>query len=1491
MAAIRAGDVEWLVGADLSGFRKALDDAEAAVKGLGDKIGEQTQKYGLAFTAAGAAVTGAMGLMVKSAAVFESGMTKLSTLQIENQADMQRIEATVRSLATTYNTDLADGMEGAFTALSLFGTSTEGVTQAIQFMEANAKAATAGYARFSDIVGTATSIMSGFKVSGSEAADVLDKVSMAANISLLDVDDLSQVVGNMVPSFSGAKVSMEEMLAAVAVSTNINQNASEVATGLNNAIKAITKPAMEVRDKFDDLKITWGASALEGAGLAGWLEELKQKTAGNEQALMDLFPDMEAYRGIQILMTVGTEKLTEATEKVAGAHGIVAENLAKVLENDPTVQWGLLTKQLKDLAISIGQALLPALRSLTENLSPIVNSLRDWTRQHPELTANLVQGVAALGAFSLGLGTLLLAVKPLLVAVESLIFVFKAVPLALGLLTSPAAAAVAALASIGYAAYQLYQNWDEWWPMIRDTVAGTLKDITDLLLAGLDLIEGNWTGATERISKLWSDMWSAIKSVAGPAFEDIKQVFVVAGEFWSGWVTEVLGYFTNFKEMGAKLLSEAVAVISAPLDTLRGYLESFGGYLDSIIGHSTWIDYFENFETKGGTAFRNFERSVTDSLSGVVVPTFETFTKALENTNFVFDAFMGGLKRFDSIVPSIQGSAAVLRDTAGALHEVSVGSADANTNLLQAIDHLKAWSEVLGVSSSETGKAIREMREYIDTHKLTAEESTLATEEINRLAKELAAEEQQLNMARDATQGWTSATEDMGYAAQEAAQKVEGLYNGMLRGIRETGIMVSESISSFQAIYDAAVELTGSEANLMHGFWDELQRQQRRAIYGFEAHFRTLSEYIRDILGITEEGIQAHLDGLDKGVAYIKDTLSDTWIALSDDAEDNAAKVVAVIKSMSDRTGGSLRTVAKEAENAYKALAKVAGAGGVKGYASGGVTDHALVMVGERGPELAALPVGSRVMSHADMMAAASIGVRGYADGGVVDPGNAIDFKSPLFDRNAYARMVNDPDNWFNAKRHLQIALQFEWKDTDLDWLKKAGEGGDSLRKTMASIEESWRNTFGTDVSPEVRKGLDLLEAQAEAWDKVKQEALETANLTEKGLDALIEKYVGDNNTWKTVYARFDDIKKAQKDIQESTVIQTDLTWTQVREITSARASDVAAINSEMADHLLRTITGLGDQMTDFEKAWSASWKRISSETEKAGGVIQRTISSVVSGIKLGLSSLENFWGVAKGGPSGYAAGGVTDHSIVMVGERGPELAALPVGTRVLSHSDMMTAVTAGVRGYAGGGVVEPAYLTKLTEERLAYWEKFKKNLPPKAAPLTEMVQKELDKHKGNNRWTRDFLGQIQGVDYGAWDINQFASWLNAKVAIASHTGSYYPLGSTGGGNSRWNQGGGGGSGSGGGSGGWMPRTGNDLLDLGIFNFSERLGGLTAQAVSGGGGGQPGSSSTAVTISAPLVRVDRIDAHDQANVDKFLEKLTAAFLSRLSAAGLNLNGV
>jgi len=82
----------------------------------------------------------------------------------------------------------------------------------------------------------------------------------------------------------------------------------------------------------------------------------------------------------------------------------------------------------------------------------------------------------------------------------------------------------------------------------------------------------------------------------------------------------------------------------------------------------------------------------------------------------------------------------------------------------------------------------------------------------------------------------------------------------------------------------------------------------------------------------------------------------------------------------------------------------MAGGGLIPGLAAGGMAEHRIVMVGEQGPEPAVLPVGTRVMSNAEMRAAIAEGQRtnykGQMGEGMGEVNVTIDMRGALIREN-----------------------------------------------------------------------------------------------------------------------------------------------------------------------------------------------------------------------------------------------------------------------------------------------------------------------------------------------------------------------------------------------------------------------------------------------------------------------------------------------------------
>lgn len=204
------------------------------------------------------------------------------------------------------------------------------------------------------------------------------------------------------------------------------------------------------------------------------------------------------------------------------------------------------------------------------------------------------------------------------------------------------------------------------------------------------------------------------------------------------------------------------------------------------------------------------------------------------------------------------------------------------------------------------------------------------------------------------------------------------------------------------------------------------------------------------------------------------------------------------------------------------------------------------------------------------------------------------------------------------------------------------------------------------------------------------------------------------------------------------------------------------------------------------------------------------------------------------GAGRGFASGGVTDHPIVKVGELGPELVALPVGSRVMSHSDMMTAA----KGFASGGVV-------------SWWERF----AGKAGTLPQ-----IRSIGGAMDFSRMNQSAVANLRYGPQGDGSAQAWLREMAYLNEMYAN-------------------------------QSRAGNErMLDLrSALSLRTGVGGIDSALSARGGSGAAGTGGGSVTITGPLVHIDRVDASSAGEVDAFLEKTSEAFFSRLSAKGMGVN--
>src|SRR3989304_3631184 len=187
-------------------------DTQKKLSGLGDFA----KKAGLMVAGgmlAGTLAVGALGAAaVNSAKTFQAQMKQVETLGADFQRPFSEIEAEVSRLATTMGVDAVDA------ATTLYNAVSAGVPpgNALEFMEAAAKAAVGGEAELSDVGAAMGVVMNSWGAAAGSATDITDGLFQTVKMGVTTMPELAVNLGNVAGIASAANVTFGETQAALA---------------------------------------------------------------------------------------------------------------------------------------------------------------------------------------------------------------------------------------------------------------------------------------------------------------------------------------------------------------------------------------------------------------------------------------------------------------------------------------------------------------------------------------------------------------------------------------------------------------------------------------------------------------------------------------------------------------------------------------------------------------------------------------------------------------------------------------------------------------------------------------------------------------------------------------------------------------------------------------------------------------------------------------------------------------------------------------------------------------------------------------------------------------------------------------------------------------------------------------------------------------------------------------------------------------------------
>ena len=379
------GQVEKATGkVKLNAISKQL--AEQSI--MWDRVSQKCYKFAGKLDAAAkkfapfsAAAAAALGGSVKLASDFEQGMAKVATITDKTVISMQEMGDQLLALSTETGVAVTDLTEAAYQAQSASIDS----AHAVEFVGNAVNLSKTGFTDTATAVDTLTTVINAYKMEATDAESIANKLVQTQNKGKTTVNELSQSIGQAIPTAAAYGVSLDNLLSSYVLLTKQGINTANATTYLNGMFTELGKEGSNV-SKI--LKSETGKSFTElmndGNSLGDVLNILYQSVDGDSTAFANLWGNVRAGRGALALAQAGTGEFNAEMEGMATSAG----NMQSALEDleTPAFKARKALNALKNTGIVLGQEIIAEVAPALEKMVAAAQRLFEKFKAMPQST-------------------------------------------------------------------------------------------------------------------------------------------------------------------------------------------------------------------------------------------------------------------------------------------------------------------------------------------------------------------------------------------------------------------------------------------------------------------------------------------------------------------------------------------------------------------------------------------------------------------------------------------------------------------------------------------------------------------------------------------------------------------------------------------------------------------------------------------------------------------------------------------------------------------------------------------------------------------------------------------------------------------------------------------------------------------------------------------------------------------------------------------------
>lgn len=627
-------------------------------------VGNNVSSVGEKMLPVTAAVTGLGTAAVTTAANFESSMSQVHATMGITADSMSNVDGqSVNTMDTLSELAKKMGAETAFSAsecaeafnyLALAGYSTQEMCDTLPTVLNLAAAGGIDLASASDMV---TDAMSALGMETSEADIMVDQMAKTASTTNTSVAQLGEGILTIGATAKSVKSGTAELNTALGILANNGIKGAEGGTHLRNIILSLQSPTDQAAAKMEAL----GVSVYDSEGnmrsmndILGDLNTSMEGMTSEEKAniISTIFNKTDLSSVNALLANTGDtwDSLQNSITNSAGAAQQMADTQLDNLQGQLTI----LKSALEGLAISFGELLMPAIKSIVGAIQGFVDWLNSMDEGTKKVIVTIALVVAAIGPVLIIVGKVISAIGTIMTIIPKLGGALKAVQGAMAAFNAVCAAnpyvliiaAIVALIAIFVVLWNkcdgFRQFWINLWEGIKSVVSTVVEAIKNFFMGVIDFVKNNWQGLLLLLVnpfasafKLLYDNCEGFRNFINGFLENVKNLIstamnaikTVITTIWEAIKTAIQAVLTAIQTAFTTAWNAIKTAITTVVNAIKTIITTVWTAIQTTI--TTIVTAISTFLTTAWTAIKTTVTTIINAIKTVITTVWNAIKTAV----------------------------------------------------------------------------------------------------------------------------------------------------------------------------------------------------------------------------------------------------------------------------------------------------------------------------------------------------------------------------------------------------------------------------------------------------------------------------------------------------------------------------------------------------------------------------------------------------------------------------------------------------------------------------------------------------------------------------------------------------------------------------------------------------------------------------------------------------------------------------------------------